>query len=439
MQLLDFLNQNSLEPIPLRQRKYLDRNITPIPGKIGGVGQPIQDKGIQSKANSEGTKKLVIDETAAQAEDLQKTIEEVQAGAEDNFGSIERTSPMSIQERLAMANPAPTNKELIGQALITFLPTLLGQAFGGELGGIAGAKAGEGALKYKLKSDAESAKAKKAGILSEYKIRGQLEDKAAEDRYRETDTQLKIADLKLKLGGKLSKDMLDRIEKAEARGDSNELKALIAALAANVSQQNADTGAKKAAKDDEENQGRWIPGWKHDKSVRIIKSEMDNMRDAAGDAEKLEELLSSIGGMVKGAGRFELANPLSDVRKRLDPIVRQAQLLYKGDAFAKLGVLTGPDLELVENVIDNPQSARNLIRGGESAADVYARAAQSVRRSIESTLGKRGFAREDGSMTERLDAPEKSSVQAPPNGLPLEVNRGGARFRWNGSSYVEVQ
>jgi len=109
---------------------------------------------------------------------------------------------------------------------------------------------------------------------------------------------------------------------------------------------------------------------------KIDDSEIDvtsarQLKEASAELTKFNNQMSALEASVKSASTSDLANPLSDVSKDIKNKLRDLQLTYKSDAFAKLGVLTGPDLKLLEEVIENPGTVSNLLSGKSGVLSRY--------------------------------------------------------------------
>lgn len=112
------------------------------------------------------------------------------------------------------------------------------------------------------------------------------------------------------------------------------------------------------------------------------------LKEASGDLAKFNNQMTELEAAVRNASKKDLANPMSNVSKDIKNRLRDLQLTYKSDAFAKLGVLTGPDLQLLEEVIENPGSVSNLLSGKDGVLQRYknvkARVGQNFNSKAES-------------------------------------------------------
>lgn len=121
-----------------------------------------------------------------------------------------------------------------------------------------------------------------------------------------------------------------------------------------------------------------IQGYQKSENYVATPDEEKHLRSAQGDLINFNKSMDGLREKVAAADPKELANPFSDTAKAIKNDLRDLQLVYKGEAFAKLGVLTGPDLKLLEDVIENPGSLSNLVSGKDGVLDRYDQAKSRV-------------------------------------------------------------
>lgn len=177
-----------------------------------------------------------------------------------------------------------------------------------------------------------------------------------------------------------------------------------------------------------------IPGYKRDPNVFLDKADISNMRDAASDAQKITQTMAQLQDIVKNASPQELANPLSQVNANVKNLLKDAQLTYKGEAFAKLGVLAGPDMAILDQVLEDPTTATNLARlsldpkGKENLIKRYQGVLDRINSALSKRLESRGLYKEQNQ--ERGLLSQESQTQAQPqtkviNGVTYRKVDGG--------------
>jgi hypothetical protein len=151
--------------------------------------------------------------------------------------------------------------------------------------------------------------------------------------------------------------------------------------------------AKPARGSGEKSESNLIPGFDHDPSVSVDKTELRAMRDAVAESKTLSGLIARIKEKVKNTSNFDLANPWSDASKSIHQDITEAQLKYKGPAFAQLGVLAGPDMDILQGVIENPGHPKNLYseEAKNKLVGRYDEFINKMNQNIQNKLEIRGF------------------------------------------------
>lgn len=140
-----------------------------------------------------------------------------------------------------------------------------------------------------------------------------------------------------------------------------------------------------------------IPGYERDPSVYLDKADIKNIRNVYSDSKKLSSTLQLLKAEVGKASPQDLANPLSATNAKVQNLLKDAQLTYKGEAFAKLGVLTGPDMDILDQVLEDPTTFKNLgriISSPEGKANLLSRyddVANRITKNVDNKLQTRGF------------------------------------------------
>jgi hypothetical protein len=167
----------------------------------------------------------------------------------------------------------------------------------------------------------------------------------------------------------------------------------------------------KALAESKQRKASPVPGYEKTEAYVGDQTEERALRAAKNDLDKFRSTMASLKSKVQNADQMELANPYSNVSKEIKNDLRDLQLTYKGDAFAKLGVLTGPDLAILEDVIENPGSVSNVLAGKEGVIKRYDQALGRVNQAFDSkiqTLGLMPAMKDEGLI------PDDSAMVTPP-------------------------
>jgi hypothetical protein len=109
------------------------------------------------------------------------------------------------------------------------------------------------------------------------------------------------------------------------------------------------TAKQKALTEAEESQKIAIPGFSPIENVSITKDSIKNIKDAAPMIQGVKVEMDALKKMYDKSG-VKLIGPEA---ARLKAKVRKIQLLLKSKAFLDLGVLNGPDLTLLDEIVPN--------------------------------------------------------------------------------------
>lgn len=155
-----------------------------------------------------------------------------------------------------------------------------------------------------------------------------------------------------------------------------------------------------------------IPGYQKTDAYNASNIEEKDLRSGMADLSKFNNAMDSLIEKVQKTPALDLANPFSDASKAIKNDLRDLQLTYKGDAFAKLGVLTGPDLKLLEEIIESPNSISNLISGTPGVIERYKQAQQRVNDGFDARAGVYGLAKDPEGPALNISPLKKRQLQA---------------------------
>lgn len=136
-----------------------------------------------------------------------------------------------------------------------------------------------------------------------------------------------------------------------------------------------------------------IPGFEHDNETEVAGPEIRMLRDATADEKTANNLLNNIINLAKNASSKDLLDPTSDINRQIKSEASQAQLTYKGDSFAKLGVLTGPDLGILNSIIEDPTKLVSIGKGKEGTLKLLENLKKNISFGVDAKMASRGFSR----------------------------------------------
>lgn len=130
--------------------------------------------------------------------------------------------------------------------------------------------------------------------------------------------------------------------------------------------QKAKIDAETAIKEASRKTKSPIKGYEKSDDYVGTPEEEKHLRTAKSETDKFNGIMDGLQARVKSASIKDLANPWSSVSKDIQNDLRDLQLIYKGPAFAQLGVLAGPDMKILDQILEDPGSISNLAQSLKS-------------------------------------------------------------------------
>lgn len=134
-----------------------------------------------------------------------------------------------------------------------------------------------------------------------------------------------------------------------------------------------------------------IPGYVKTDETPIDSTSMRQLKEASADVAKFNKNMDGLIKRVQSASKIEIANPLSNTSKAIKNDLRDLQLTYKGKAFAELGVLAGPDLMILDQILEDPGTLSNIASGKEGVLERYKQARDRVNGGFSSKASAYGL------------------------------------------------
>lgn len=239
------------------------------------------------------------------------------------------------------------SKKKVFMALSASLPIIIGGAFGGAEGASFGAKTG-------------------AGILGDI---GKKEEEAAKNE-RERLEKLELARVKGEEDAKMKAEQRTWLE-----GQNALQRASI----------EGERTLKRAEKEDEKNEKRKekelqlaVPGYERTGEVLPKPEEAAKLRVAVANAEQLTNKLSRLKDLVTKYGSYEYGG---EGGQEMETLATEIQLLSKNPEMYNLGVLTGPDLSLLNKITADPTSTSSMFTRDSTRQ-------KQIQTQLNSILGK---------------------------------------------------
>lgn len=153
-----------------------------------------------------------------------------------------------------------------------------------------------------------------------------------------------------------------------------------------------------------------VPEFELTGEVKPSKVEAAKMRDALGSTRTLK---GSVERLKKLVGDYGIETMPGEAKSQILSELRDLQLNMKGPAMYQLGVIAGPDMDLLNAVTGNPTEAtvNNMLTGGGG----------ELKRLI--AIGDRANAKMQAEAAARGYRPKGGGISAPTGGQPQEGDR----------------
>jgi hypothetical protein len=138
--------------------------------------------------------------------------------------------------------------------------------------------------------------------------------------------------------------------------------------------------------------GLAVPGYRRTGEVMPKAEEAMKLRKATGDAEQLVTKLGRLKDLVSENGSFEYGG---EGGTEMESLATEIQLLAKGDNMYQLGVLTGPDMRLLEKITSDPSSLGSFFTRDSTRQKQIDTQLKSIKEKLASVTKASGYAKAD--------------------------------------------
>jgi hypothetical protein len=134
-----------------------------------------------------------------------------------------------------------------------------------------------------------------------------------------------------------------------------------------------------------------IPGYSRDSKIGVKPDEAQKLRDAAGEASSIKRDVAKLESLISQHGlEFD---PRSPVKAEMEGYLKDLQLKMKGRAVYELGVLSGPDMQILESVTGDPTVAnlKNILGGPDVALSRLRGVRERTAAGLAEKMAARGY------------------------------------------------
>jgi hypothetical protein len=131
-----------------------------------------------------------------------------------------------------------------------------------------------------------------------------------------------------------------------------------------------------------------VPGYERTGEVLPKAEEAQKLRKASANATQLSAKLKRLKELVDQNGSFEYGGQAGT---EMDSLATEIQLLSKGDDMYQLGVLTGPDMQLLTKITASPSSLDSLFTFDSTRKKQLDTQLKSITDKLDSTAASMGY------------------------------------------------
>lgn len=131
-----------------------------------------------------------------------------------------------------------------------------------------------------------------------------------------------------------------------------------------------------------------VPGFERTGEVLPKVEEAVKLRNAVASTEQLSSKLNELKDLVKDVGSFEYGG---EKGQRMKGLATEIQLLSKNPEMYNLGVLTGPDLDLLTSITADPDSIKSLFTRNSTRLAQIDSQIKSVGNKLQSSAKSLGY------------------------------------------------
>lgn len=194
----------------------------------------------------------------------------------------------------------------------------------------------------------------------------------------------------------------------------------------------ADKMEKEAQKKEERDLALAVPGFERTGEVLPKAEEAVKLRGALASAEQLKSKLKRMKELVNKYGSYEYGG---EGGTEMESLATEIQLLSKNKDMYDLGVLTGPDMSLLQKITADPASLRSMFTFNNTRQKQIDTQLGSIEDKLNTTAKSMGYRRPGMSVeTEKAMSPMSSDQ------FPKQVRKNGqVATVSNASEYAEAQ
>lgn len=154
-----------------------------------------------------------------------------------------------------------------------------------------------------------------------------------------------------------------------------------------------------------------VPGYERTGEVMQRPADAQKIRNAVSDAEQLTSKLNRLKELVKSKGTYEYGG---EGGAEMSSLATEIQLLAKGPNMYQLGVLTGPDMDLLNKITADPSSMDSFFTWDSTRLKQIETQLKSVKDKVGSITKASGYRKAGGEEFDQdvIDYANKHGISA---------------------------
>jgi hypothetical protein len=160
-----------------------------------------------------------------------------------------------------------------------------------------------------------------------------------------------------------------------------------------------------------------VPGFERTGKILPKPEEAVKFRSSVDTVNQLQQKLTRMKQLVGENGSFEFFGPAG---QEMQSLATEIQLLSKNKDAYDLGVLTGPDLSLLQKITADPDSLKSLFTRNKTRNAQIDSQLKSIQLRLDSKAKSLGY-RKEGSSSSSGDEPSEFVTVLDPKGTPRKI------------------
>lgn len=135
-----------------------------------------------------------------------------------------------------------------------------------------------------------------------------------------------------------------------------------------------------------------VPGWKRVQNVPVRETELSKAREIVAQIPPIENEIKELQKYISKYGAYEMEQ--TEAGNRMKSLATSIQLKLKSDAFFQLGVLAGPDMQILVSQIPDTTDRANALKSDQAVVKQLGDVLNRLKSGVRSRMATLGFEQE---------------------------------------------